>query len=193
MWKKTGEFLKKNGFWLALLIILLVPGIRNPLQILFNKGFSYVNWVQVEAQPTQLDLTELSLLNTSDKIIDGNYFKGKVLFINFWATWCPPCIAEMSSIQELKKSYEGEVEFILISNEDLQKTQQFFDKKSFDFESYQPLKIPEVFKVKSIPRTFIINAKGEIIIDKAGAVNWNSAKVKEIIDQAIANNKSEAI
>jgi len=162
-----------------------VPGIRNPLQIYFNKGFSFINWVKVEDEPQSLDLRQFALLSPTQEQIEGTALQDKVLFVNFWATWCPPCIAEMPSIQELKDAYGDQVEFILISNEPFEITGKFLDQKSYDFLSYQPLKLPEIFQSRSIPRTFIINGKSEIVVDKSGAVNWNSDKVRAILEELL--------
>lgn len=111
---------------------------------------------------------------------------GNVVFLNFWATWCPPCIAEMPSLNELYTDYKNKVRFVLVSNEKVSTVQKFMKKNNYDLNSYVPLSnYPENFKVRSIPRTFLIDKEGRIVIDKIGAANWNSQKVRMQLEALI--------
>ena len=123
-------------------------------------------------------------LNTHN--IDFNETKGKVVFINFWATWCPPCIAEMPSVQSLYDDYKDKVTFIFVSNEDWSTIDNFYKLKGYNLPTYNKLSnIPEQLKSKSIPATFIIDKKGNIVTDKKGPADWNSTKVRELLDELI--------
>ena len=107
--------------------------------------------------------------------------------INFWATWCPPCIAEMPSLQALYDDYSDKVEFLFVTNEDFKTVDTFKKKKDFNFEVYNPVgTIPQSLQTSSIPRTFIINKKGEIVVDESGAVDWNSTTVRGQLDQLLS-------
>lgn len=124
-------------------------------------------------------------LNTSD--VNFSEFKGEVVFVNFWATWCPPCIAELPSVQSFYNDYEGKVKFVFISNESWPEINSFFKDESYDLPAYhyehRPLAgLPEV---KSIPRTFVIDKKGNIRVDKSGAANWNSKSLRGQIDELL--------
>jgi thiol-disulfide isomerase/thioredoxin len=111
---------------------------------------------------------------------------GSVVFLNFWATWCPPCIAEMPSLNELYTDYNNKVRFVLVSNEKVSTVRKFMEKNNYDLNSYVPLSYyPENFKVRSIPRTFLIDKDGRIVIDKNGAANWNSQKVRMQLEELI--------
>lgn len=91
---------------------------------------------------------------------------GKVVVLNFWATWCPPCIREMPSLQAFYNKYQAnpDVEFLVIevdNKPDLAKS--FIEKHNFTFPVYSPAgMIPEAFLGQSIPTTVILNKKGEI-------------------------------
>ena len=114
-------------------------------------------------------------------------FKNEVVFLNFWATWCPPCVAEMPSIQKLYDDYKGEVSFLLVTNEKAETVNRFMQKKGLNMpiylNQYQP---PEDFSTSTIPTTYIISKNGEIVMDKEGAARWNSKKVKKILDDLVA-------
>src|SRR5690606_14890870 len=76
----------------------------------------------------------LDLVDANGNAIQLENLKGKVVFINFWATWCPPCIAEMPSIQKLYSEFESdeEVVFLLVEMDDKpQKAIQFMEKKGY--------------------------------------------------------------
>ncbi|RBW56331.1 TlpA family protein disulfide reductase [Tenacibaculum sp. E3R01] len=123
-------------------------------------------------------------LNTID--VDFNNLKNKVVFINFWATWCPPCIAEIPSIQELYNDYKDEVVFIFVSNEKREVINAFYKKHNYDLPTYNlGNSLPKIFQVNSIPTSFVINKKGEVVINKSGAADWNSSKFRSLLNELI--------
>ena len=109
------------------------------------------------------------------------------MFINFWATWCPPCIAEMPDLQELYNDYGEKITFLFVTNEDRETVSSFFTKKEYNLPAYQAIqKAPEQLYSRSIPATYLINKQGEIVINKTGAASWNSKKVRSQIDQLLS-------
>lgn len=183
-----GKLTKRNILFLVIVAILIIPQTRQPIQVLLHKGLSYIN------QSTLIDKTDREVVvysnwrlqSDSNTTLDFKETEGKVVFLNFWATWCPPCIAEMPSIQELYKDYNDKVVFLFVTNEDFKTVKQFKTKKDFDFLVFNPLnEIPEKLTTTSIPRTFIINRKGEIVVDESGAIDWNSEAVRGQLDALI--------
>lgn len=124
-------------------------------------------------------------LNTND--VNFSEFKGKVVFLNFWATWCPPCVAELPYIQSFYNDYKDKVEFVFISNENWSEINSFFNEKGYDLPVYQykNKQLQGLPKVSSIPRTFIIDAAGNIRVDESGSTDWNSASFRAQIDELI--------
>jgi thiol-disulfide isomerase/thioredoxin len=126
------------------------------------------------------------------ELLDGNQlpvtfdqFKGKVVFVNNWASWCPPCIAEMPSIQNLKNNLKNEdIVFIMVSYDDSpEKALRFVQKKNFDFEVYFPgKKYP--FHTESIPATFILDKNGAVVASHSGMAKFDNpeliTKIKEL-------------
>ncbi|MGC1205834.1 MAG: TlpA disulfide reductase family protein [Flavobacteriaceae bacterium] len=178
---------KSNILFLIIIALLLVPQTRQPIQVFLHRVISFVNPVSVNKS----SLVKIEDYNWELKNINGNVFnfketKGKVVLINFWATWCPPCIAEMPSMQLLYADYKDKVEFIFVSNESETVINNFLNKNKYTFEVFNSKsEYPEYFNIKSIPRTFIIDKKGHIVIDKSGAVNWNSDSVRNTIDELL--------
>lgn len=112
--------------------------------------------------------------------------KGKVVFINFWATWCPPCVAEMPDINSLYQNYkdEDDVVFVMVSlDNSFDKAKDFLDRKEFDFTIYEPQSdIPKDFQSRGIPNTFVLDKEGEIAFSKMGMGQWDTRKFRKFLD-----------
>lgn len=103
---------------------------------------------------------------------------GKVVFLGFWATWCPPCRAEMPSVQNLYNAMkeEKDVVFLLVSSEEHETVRDFMEKNRYDFPVYlADGSLPTRLNVEAIPTTFIIDRKGDIVFAHAGAARWDDA------------------
>ena len=120
-------------------------------------------------------------------------FKGKNLFINYWATWCNPCLAEMPYMAELYENYKDEEDiiFLYLSREKLEVIKNYIPKD----ESLQQLPIykiitdDEFFATSGIPTTFIVNSDGEVIVKDLGSAFWNDESVFKLIDNLIGKNE----
>lgn len=104
--------------------------------------------------------------------------KGKVVFINFWASWCPPCRAEMPSLHELYKKLQNDTGFVfLFVNEDDDKTKamEYIEKNHFSFPVYYTSgDVPaEIFK-GTLPTTIVIDKQGKIVLNHEGLGGYDS-------------------
>lgn len=127
------------------------------------------------------------LVDASNKPVDFSAFKGKVVFVNNWASWCPPCIAEMPSIAALKNKLKGEdVVFVMVSfDEDPEKSKAFVRKRNFDFDIYFPGdRYP--YPTSSIPATFILDKSGAVISEHVGMADYSSDELAAQL-KALAN------
>ncbi|GGW70647.1 hypothetical protein GCM10008085_23390 [Winogradskyella epiphytica] len=179
--QKKSNFNMANIIFVVLIILLLIPQTRITLQIWMHKGLSLINQSSLidEKDREIISYTNWQLRGDANTSIKFEETKGQVVFINFWATWCPPCIAEMAGIQELYDDYNEKVVFLLITNDSFDTVEKFKQKRGFDFEVFNPLnQAPEELSVRTIPRTFIINKKREIVVDESAALDWNNNKVR---------------
>ena len=176
-----------NLVFLVVITILIIPQTRKPIQVFINKGFALISpSIEKKENQTTLKSYEWKLKDKNGNIFDFESVKGKVVFINFWATWCPPCIAEMPSIQNLYTDYKDKVEFLLVTNDPYSEINEFLSKNNYDFKILRPVTFnTSVFDVSTIPRTFLIDKTGRIIIDETGVANWNSDKVRLVIDNLL--------
>ena len=115
-------------------------------------------------------------------------FENEVVIINFWATWCPPCLAEKPSFQKLYDDYKDKIKFAFISQETPIEIKVFLDKHHYTFPIfYEAKNLPSILDINSIPTTFVLDKKGNIIIKQIGAADWNNEKTRELLNTLIKN------
>ena len=112
-------------------------------------------------------------------------FEGKTIFLNFWATWCPPCIAEMPSINNLYSELadDEDIVFVMLSlDENPEVAKAFIERKEFNLPIYFPASgRPGVYNSTAIPTTYVISPKGEIVMQKRGMANYDTDSFKEFL------------
>jgi len=134
---------------------------------------------QTQLDPFNYRVTDL---NDVDKLVEIG--KGKATFLSYWATWCPPCIAELPSMQELYNDYGDQINFVLLTNENLETVNVFMEKKEFELPVFIPrMQAPDQLFTRSIPTNYIIDGKGKILIKETGAADWNSEKVRQLLNK----------
>lgn len=139
------------------------------------------------------DSNVLQFSDLENNIFTLQNFKGKNLFINYWATWCNPCLAEMPYMAELYENFKDEEDiiFLYLSREKLETIKNYIPKD----ESLQQLPIykiitdDEFFATSGIPTTFIVNSDGEVIVKDLGSAFWNDESVFKLIDNLIGKNE----
>lgn len=125
------------------------------------------------------------MVDMNGKTVDFESLKGKVVFLNIWATWCPPCIAEMPNIHSLyKKMDPNKVAFVMLSVDEggIDKVKKFVDKKNYTFPVYMPAsQFPQEFYSNAIPTTFIISPEGKIVAKQEGMAEYDTKEVREFL------------
>ena len=139
---------------------------------------------------------ESNMLQFSDlenNIFTIQNFKGKNLFINYWATWCNPCLAEMPYMVELYEKYKNEEDiiFLFLSREELKTIKNYIpqDENLQRLPIFKVITDDEFFATSGIPTTFIINSDGEVVVKDLGTAFWNDESVFKFIDNLIGNNE----
>lgn len=177
--------LTKKHIWdilfYSLIILLIIPTTR----VYFLRMLSFSPSVEKTENRVHVSNFDWQLkgLNTAD--YDFNQAKGKVVLVNFWATWCMPCVAEMPTLESLYKDYGDKVDFILVTQEGTDKVMPFMEKKGFTLPIYNAASNnPSEFNTETIPKTFLINKKGEIVVE-VGRADWNSKKTRKLLDELL--------
>ena len=154
---------------------LMKPNMEQPL----TKSSGEVS---ASEQLTAADFN-LKLQDVNGDLVSLEEMKGKVIFINVWATWCPPCIAEMPNINNLKKEMGDEVVFVMLSmDDDFEKAKAFINRKEFDLPIYAlASSLPEMYESTAIPSTFVISAAGNLAMSHKGMADYNNADFKKFL------------
>jgi len=172
---------KEWGAFVLVLIFLYTTGLYTHVaafaQTMVLKTGLFDSTAQLDEGPRKKADYSLSMLQLDGTPVKLEAFKGKVIFLNIWATWCPPCRAEMPDIQALYEQLGSEnVAFVMLSvDKDRKKVSPFIQKKEFTFPVYHadgPL--PQVFYSPSIPTTYIIGKDGTILTKKVGMASYNT-------------------
>lgn len=179
-------------FW-GFIIFLFTPYGANTKAKLIQ-GVTYVktmifspkaNEVEEREKIASLDLTLRGISNATD--INLKDLEGKVIFVNYWATWCSPCRAEMPSIQALYNDYNDKIAFVFITSDEKAKVDAYYTENNFNLPTYNALSNPPAqINTRTLPTTFIIDKKGNLATKETGASNWNSGGVRKMLDKLIA-------
>ncbi len=120
-------------------------------------------------------INSLRLRDMAGISIDMEKYKGKTVFINFWATWCKPCIQEMPSIEKAQSQLSGkDVVFLLASNETIEEIAQFSGNSGYSLNFVRVDNFEEQ-DVQALPTTFIFNRRGKLVFSETGIRRWDEA------------------
>lgn len=115
--------------------------------------------------------------------------KGKVVFINFWATWCPPCIAEMPAINALYTSFKNnpDIVFLLVdADQNLQKATHFIKEKQFEFPvATVSGPVPASWYSGTLPTTLVLDKAGNLVYQHEGTADFSNKKFREFLEGLI--------
>lgn len=176
---------------IALLVILRYTGVLAGISFLTQSALMKTG--AMDFDPAQTEEAEpafdysFTIKDLKGNLVDVNEFKGKVIFINLWATWCGPCRVEMPSIQRLYDAMDHDkIVFIMLSldaEEQHKKIIRYIEDEQHTFPVYTPHKsLPRQLRVPSIPTTFIVDKEGVIKSKEVGAANYDTDEMKEFLN-----------
>lgn len=150
------------------------PSAKKSVQLAVYKGQQGLNLQLKDMFGQQLDLQD---------------YQGKVVLVNFWASWCPPCVHEMPSMSQLKSHYQQQEFEILAVNlgEQKQQVQQFLEKHPVNFPVLLDTAATAVqaWQVFAYPSSYLIDKQGQIRFALFGGTEWDAPHHLEIIDQLL--------
>jgi thiol-disulfide isomerase/thioredoxin len=152
----------KKIFALSLIILIGLPGCKEQ----DNKKIT---------SPPELvrDIDRIKLTDMNGQPLSLKQYAGKTIFINFWATWCKPCVQEMPSIHDAQNTLKNnEIIFFLASDENPEQIKEFGASHNYKF-NYVRIENSEEMNVQTLPTTFIFNSAGNKVFMETGARQWN--------------------
>tara|TARA_B100001057_G_scaffold1017_1_gene1002 strand:- start:229 stop:675 length:447 start_codon:yes stop_codon:yes gene_type:complete len=119
-----------------------------------------------------------SLVDLNQNKVNLTSFEGKKIVLNYWATWCGPCIKEMPELkraEEILQNYN--YTFLLISDETISKITEFKNEKKIDFNFLKSVNSNEINGIYSLPTTYIFDENGKKVETFVGVVAWGSQQI----------------
>ncbi|WP_319562303.1 TlpA disulfide reductase family protein [Marispirochaeta sp.] len=139
--------------------------------------------------PQPVDAPDFSIMDLKGNRVSLSSFRGDVVLLNFWATWCPPCRAEMPAMEELYQALQDEGFTIMaVSTRDQRETRekvvQYIGENGYTFPVFfdeTAAAVPAFYRTGSIPTSYVINKKGQVIARLVGAFDWNGKEVTALL------------
>lgn len=184
----------KNIMYLILIAVVILAIRFSPLSSILSQKKVELLGSEIEknkGEALSQEAYDLDLIGFGAPSMNLSSTKGNVVFLNFWGIWCPPCRAEMPSIEKLYSSYNDKVSFVMIALPDrrgeLGNVIEFLRENNYSFPAFVPdaLLHPQIAP-SGVPRTLLIGKNGEIAIDHVGARDWDDKKVREVVDSLLS-------
>lgn len=174
-----------------LLILLVLSFFVTPLgyqgKLLLNRIFSFSPEIIPVSEREHIASYDWKLKDANWEIFNFDQSEGKVVFLNFWASWRLPCAAELRSVEALYEKYKGRVDFYMITNEEREPVLEFMEEHEFNFPvTYLIVGTACPVDPADPPRSYVIGKDGQIAVDKEGIADWDNSKVYGLLDSLIA-------
>lgn len=169
------------------MILLILPVTRKPVQVALNRLIVWSPSVVTPDKRQVLKDYDWELRDLEGRPHNFRISAGNVVLVNFWATWCAPCIAEMPSFQKLYSEFGDKMDFYFVSSEEPEVLRSFLREKAYNLPVFRFLsRNPEQLDFSALPTTFVISRAGVIMVEKTGAANWNDREFKNLLRQLIS-------
>lgn len=190
MKKENKKEILKWVVTIGVILILWVTGWYRPVISKIQQGILLTGIIQPNTNNAHSDnVVEAYFVDENDKSVSLSDFRDQVVFLNIWATWCPPCRAEMPGIQSLYDDVDKkDVAFIMLSTDrEFAKAVQFKKDNNFTFPIYRLAQnLPAELNTSSIPATFVFDKEGAIQMTHEGMAKYNTDKFKEFLNSLIS-------
>lgn len=180
---KTKQWLKKNGFTTLLigflLLMLVSPDAKSwVLQKLVSTGLFRAHIQQEGVSGVTTTETAFRFVNEKGAVNATDSLRGKVVFINFWASWCPPCRAEMPSLQRLYERFKNDNRIVfLFMNEDDDKAKAiaFLRENNYSFPIFSSIgPVGAAVFNGTLPTTVVMDKTGKLVMKHSGMADYDS-------------------
>ncbi len=135
-----------------------------------------------------------NLQDMNEQSVSFAKFRGRTVFLNIWATWCPPCVAEMPSIATLAGNGRlKDVAFVCVSVDDsVARVREYVQEKKWGMTILHATSLPTPFQTEGIPATFIIDPAGRIVTSEVGSAQWDTPEVVDLLEKLAKKPAAQA-
>jgi len=188
--KKIATAIRPWAVFIGIFVLLKMTGLGNGISYVAQSALlkaGIVDVAPVSDEPKEQTFNyDFVVKDLNGEKLDMNDLKGKVIFLNLWATWCGPCRVEMPSIQKLYESVDKDkIAFVILSldqENQRAKIEQFVKEKKFTFPVFQPASpLPKLLRVNTIPTTFIIGPDGKVKNKQTGMANYDTDEMRKFL------------
>jgi thiol-disulfide isomerase/thioredoxin len=184
------KFIRKNIFNALFIVILLVIVLVPDAKAFLIKGLMEIGFYSPKVEIPKEIATSLNGIQFKDvkgNVIDLGDLKEKVIFLNFWATWCPPCRAEMPSINKLYTQFKDDKNIVFIfadADGDFTKSTKFMSDRKYEMPVYKvESEIPEKVFAGALPTTVIFDKQGRLSFRHEGVANYVDKKIVDFLNK----------
>ena len=146
-----------------------------------------------ETQNSKNKASDFEVLDTTGNKIKLSNFYGKPIIVNFWATWCGPCKAELPEFESMYNEYNDKIEFLMVNltdgyNETVESVKEFVIENDYKFPVYfdTEYNAANIYKIYSIPQTLFIDKEGNIVKLYKGQMSRETIQryIKKILEDS---------
>lgn len=185
-WKTPSKNTIQNIVLIAFLALLFFTPLGTFVKVKMSRLLAFSPKTIAVTEQKKLSTFQWQLADKNGKTVSLEEFKGKIIFINFWATWCPPCIGEMPSMQKLHDDYKDKIVFLFVTTDSFEKANSFLVKENLNLPIFQSVSNPPLeLESSTIPATYLVDQQMNVVVAKIGAADWNSDSFREKLDDLL--------
>ena len=192
-----------NSWWFPTLIFggLYLTGLHTPVIVFFQRGVLATGLFQPDtesvgaadrADAVTVNLAALRMTDSEGQPVDPNRLLGRVVFLNLWTSWCPPCLAEMPNIDALYADYseDDRIAFVLLNVEaDPTKGRALVQQKEYRFPVYYlQAALPAQLGTGTLPTTLVISRTGEVAVRQEGMARYDTDGFRALLNRLAAQS-----
>jgi peroxiredoxin len=182
----------------SLLVLFFLKGSRSSRLLCMLSLLVQINLVLGEVPPVTIPAPKAQVegLDLSGTFYDSTGGEvsltdddGRVMFLNFWATWCSPCRTEMPAMAELYEHFEQDgLSMFAVTEEPLEHVQNYLSTRRYPFTILHDTngELTKRFKVRGLPTTFILDRKRHVIYSQMGGASWDAPTVIDLFRDALS-------
>lgn len=187
-WKTPKKTTIQNSAFIVFLGLLLFSPMGTFVKVHLSRLLAFSPTTIAASEQKKLSTYQWQLIDAKGNPVSLEEFKGKIIFVNFWATWCPPCIAEMPSMQKLYADYQDKIVFLFVTTDSFERANAFLIKENLNLPIFQSVSNPPLeMESATIPATYLVDQQSNVIIAKTGTADWNSDSFRKKLDQLLKN------
>jgi len=196
MSSEANERVRWIPFWAMTITLVIVTGfwkINKNLQEPLQPIEAYQSENQQQPPPSKIEgklAPDFTLPTMDGKAMTLADYRGKVVFLNIWATWCPPCREEMPSMQNLHEKFKGK-DFAMLTisiDEDTELVRPFMEELGLTFPvAFDPEQtVASQYGITGVPETFLIDKNGVVMHHIVGPGKWDDPSIITAFERLVS-------